>query len=335
MKPFYVFSDTERDTLCSVFSENKLSPYENYGAFSNFIEDLASGNRLPSSFRDLCESIYLDRQNGKLVHLLGNSPVDEIIPTLDHDDPVADKYRLKTTFVGETFLGIFAYLLRTPLMSYKTRNNGDFFTDVVSINRFRGMRTGFTDGDLIYHNDRTSHPVRADFITLLGMRCPKSDLVYTSFVDGADILGYLSDDEINILSQPWYHTVVDDLTRETNQDWHLSEAHPIVLGDRTIRFQDTLTKPLPTAPTEAYTALLEFKDGIVKSPKTRHCLRNGDLFVFPNQQGLHNRERIEINDSDEASRRWLLKTYSLKDAATRDSYAKYWADGVVGCALDF
>ncbi|KMY85209.1 hypothetical protein BUMB_00564c [Candidatus Paraburkholderia calva] len=166
------------------------------------------------------------------------------------------------------------------------------------------------------------------------MHCPPSNFVYTSFVDGADILGHLSPDEISVLSQPWYRTVVDDLTRESNKSWQFSESHPIMLGDRTIRFQDTLTKPLPTAPMEARDALLKFKDAIVKSPKTRHCLRNGDLFVFANQQGLHNRERIEFNDAEETSRRWLLKTYSMKDSATRDTYARYWTDGVVGCALD-
>ncbi|HBF31891.1 MAG TPA: taurine catabolism dioxygenase TauD [Rhizobium sp.] len=332
--PFYVFLDSERQTLHDVFADNHHSPYTDYPAFQSFIENLGKSDRLPVFFRDLCESIRLDRRNGQLAHLLSNAPVDASIPTLDHDDPVADKYRLKTTFVGETFLGIFAHLLATPLLSYKTRNNGDFFTDVVSINRFRGMKTGFTDGDLIYHNDRTSHPVRADFITLLGMRCPPSDFVYTNFVDGSDMLKHLSDEQIQVLSQPWFRTTVDDLTRESNKDWQFSEAHPIILADRTIRFQDTLTKPIPSAPVEARDALLEFKDTIVKSPKVRHCLRNGDLFVFANQQGLHNRERIEVNDNEETSRRWLLKTYSIKDASTRDTYSKYWADGVVGCALD-
>ncbi|KMY85210.1 hypothetical protein BUMB_00565c [Candidatus Paraburkholderia calva] len=85
MTPFYVFSDVERDALRSVFAENRQSPYQNYGDFSASIENIASSNRLPAFFRDLYESIHLDRRNGKLAHLLLNSTVDENIPTLEHE----------------------------------------------------------------------------------------------------------------------------------------------------------------------------------------------------------------------------------------------------------
>lgn len=334
MKPFYTFAEEQRLNLNKVFGSINVSPYADYDAFKRQVANKIEVGDVPDFLLNLCKRIRADRIQGNLVHVLKNCPVDADIPDLNHEDPVSDKYRLKQTFVGEAFLEAFSKLLGTPLLSYATRNRGDFFTDVVAINRMRGKRTGFTDGDLIYHNDRTCHKVRADFITLLGLRCPPSDLVYTTYVDGKDILSYLSPAHIQALSEPWYFTEVDDLTREKNSAWDRSDAHAVILKDRTIRFQDTLTKPISSAPAIATEALLEFKDAITKSPKTRHRLENGDLLVFANQHGLHNRERIEVNDPQDTAKRWLLKTYTFKDAATADVHAPSWANGVYGCVSD-
>jgi hypothetical protein len=334
MKPIHVFTESQRASLTQLFGAITTSPYTDYPAFKRQVYAQIESGVLPDHFVGLCRRIRADRAEGKLVHVLKNCPVDSPLPELSAENPLADKYRLKSTFIGEVFLEAFAYLLGNPLLSYQTRSNGDFFTDVVSIKRFQGKRTGFTDGDLIYHNDRTSHSVRADFITLLGLRCPPEDLVYTTYVDGTDIISHLSPEHVQALSQKWYVTEVDDLTRESNPNWKQSDAHAVILGDRTLRFQDTLTKPLKSAPPLASEALLEFKDGITKSVKYRHRLENGDLLVFGNQQGLHNRERIEVNNPEDTAKRWLLKTYTFKDKATADAHSAYWANGVYGCAHD-
>ena len=39
------------------------------------------------------------------------------------------------------------------------------------------MLTGYSDSELFFHNDRTAHPVRADYTSLLGLRCPDDDLI--------------------------------------------------------------------------------------------------------------------------------------------------------------
>ncbi|WP_270168839.1 hypothetical protein [Paenibacillus sp. SYP-B4298] len=334
MNAYYMFTDDERQALGTALSAvAAISPYVDFPSFEKAMIRTVQEGQLPVFFTALCERIRSDRQQGAHVHVLRNCPMDTEIPDLNHDDPINDKYRLKKTFLGEAFLGVFAYLLQTPLLSYASRNNGDFFTDVVSINRFRGKRTGFTDGDLIYHNDRTSHPVRADYITLLGVRCPSNDLVYTTYIDGQDIISHLTSEQVQILSEPWFVTEVDDLTREKVKDWERSSAHAI-LKDGMLCFQDTLTKPVADAPLEVYEALLAFKDGMTKSPKSRHRLEYGDLLVFANQFGLHNRERIEVNNPDDTSKRWLLKTYTFRDRATADTFADYWANDVYGCASD-
>lgn len=334
MNAYYTFTDDERHALSTSLSAvAAISPYVDFPGFEEQMIRTVQDGQLPEFFTTLCERIRTDRQQGSHVHVLKNCPMDTEIPDLNHDDPINDKYRLKKTFVGEAFLGAFAYLLQTPLLSYATRNNGDFFTDVVSINRFRGKRTGFTDGDLIYHNDRTSHPVRADYITLLGVRCPPHDLVYTTYIDGQDIISHLTPEQIQCLSEPWYITEVDDLTREKVKDWEKSGAHAI-LKDGMLCFQDTLTKPIANAPLEVYEALLAFKDGMTKSPKTRHRLEYGDLLVFANQFGLHNRERIEVNNPEDTSKRWLLKTYTFRNRITADTFADYWVQGVYGRVSD-
>lgn len=334
MKPFYSFTDEQRARLTKHFDDIAISPYVDYPAFKRQVLGKIEAGVMPDFFTTLCNRIREDRSHGNLAHVVKNCPADSEIPDLDHNDPVKDKYRLKKTFIGEGFLESFAYLLGTPLLSYATRNNGDFFTDVVSINRFRGKRTGFTDGDLVFHNDRTCHMVRADFIILLGLRCPPDDLVYTTYIDGKDLISCLSPEHVQVLSEKLYVTEVDDLTRETNHTWYTSDAHAVILEDGTIRFQDTLTKPIGSAPAEATEALLEFRYAITKSPKTRHRLEYGDLLVFANQHGLHNRECIEVNNPEDTAKRWLLKTYTFKDKATADAHSAYWANGVYGCACD-
>ncbi|SFS59161.1 TauD/TfdA family dioxygenase [Marininema halotolerans] len=334
MKPFHIFSETENKELCLALSNlASISPHVEYTRFKDRMIRNVQEGLIPEFFIALCERIRSEREEGNHIHVLKNCPVDTDIPELNHDDPVSDKYRLKKTFLGEAFLGTFSYLLGNPLLSYATRNNGDFFTDVVSINRFRGKRTGFTDGDLIFHNDRSSHPVKADYITLLGLRCPENDLVYTTYIDGKDIFSHLSEEQIRVLSENWYYTEVDDLTKEKVKNWDRSSAHAIINGE-TICFQDTLTQPISNAPTCAVEALLAFKDAMTKSPKMRHRIEYGDLLVFANQYGLHNRERIEVNNPDEVSKRWLLKTYTFRDSTVADTYADYWYNGIYGCASD-
>lgn len=329
MKETHIFTDKERSLLeMALLDIARISPYVNYSSFRNKVIETVELGKIPDFFINLCQEISTDRKNGNRVHVLKNCPIDKELPDLNLYDPVKDKYRLKNTFLGEAFLGTFAYLLNSPLFSYKSRNNGDFFTDVICIKRFSGKRTGFTDGDLIYHNDRTSHPVQADYITLLGMRCPEDDLIYTNYIDGKDILSNLSPEHIEILQQKIFYTEVDDMTREKVKNWEKSKEHAIINGEK-IWFQETLTKPIKNAPVVAIEAILALRDAMTKSPKHRQRLEKGDLLVFPNQYGLHNRERIEINDPNNSSKRWLLKTYTFESQEAIKVYSDYWLDGCV------
>ncbi|MFC1431092.1 TauD/TfdA family dioxygenase [Streptacidiphilus sp. N1-3] len=335
MDPVYVFTDAERDELFSVLASVAKSPYEDYPAFSAAVRDVVDRDEVPGFFQELCTTVRTQRESGESdAHVLRNCPIDEEIPLFDQEDPVADKYRKKTTFVGETFLELFGQLVGTPLLAYETRNNGDFFHDVYAVNRYTGTQTQKTDSELFFHNDRTAHPVRADFLALLGMRCPEGDLIFTGFADGRDLLTNLSDEVQATLRSPLFITPFDRYSRDSNTSQTVSEPHAVLENHHSFRYYDTRTRVAPGAGVDAYEALIALKNAIVKARKRRHMILTRDLFVLANQDGLHSRDMVEINNPERARQRWLLKTYAFRDQAAADRHADKWMDGVVGRVAD-
>ncbi|MFI6002671.1 TauD/TfdA family dioxygenase [Streptomyces sp. NPDC051366] len=331
MQPFYVISDADRDALYSALENTKGNPYDDYPAFSRSVADVIDRKEVPDFFVEVARQVRAEREAGVSdTHVLRNCPLDKEIPVLGHDDPQADKRALKKTFISEAFLELFGQLTGTPLLSYATRFNGDFFTDVFAINKYSGKQTGYSDGELVYHNDRTAHPVRADFITLLGMRCPTEEFTYTSLVEGRTLRAGLTADEQRILRESHFVTPFDVVSRDNNQGLTVSDQHPILEGDYGIRYLDTHTTVASGAPTEAKDALIALKNALTRAEKKRHRILEGDLLVFANQNGLHSREKIEVIDPERSRSRWLLKTYAFRDQAAADRHADRWVDGVAG-----
>ena len=335
MKPIYTLSDDERDLLFAALKTITNNPYHDYPAFSKAVTVLRERSLVPAGFVTACETIRREREIGVSdAHALRNCPLDAEIPILDHEDPLADKYAKKKTFIGETLMELFAQLVGTPLLAYASRFNGDFFTDVVAINRYSGKQTGFSDGELVYHNDRTAHRVRADFITLLGMRCPTTELVYTGFVEGRALLAHLSPEAQGVLRRPWFVTPFDVFSKDNNRTLTVSEAHPILENDHSFRYLDSHTTVEPDTPVEAKDALLALKDALARAEKKRHRILVGDLFSFANQDGLHNREKIDVQDTQQAKSRWLLKTYAFRDESRAKQHDGTWVNGVRGLVAD-
>ena len=222
----HAFTDAERDDLGALLRTVSAHPYRDPVAFSREVAGLAGREEVPSALIEVTDRIRKERETGTaFAHALRNCPLDEDIPPLDQRDPLADKYARKTTFVAESFLQLFGHLVGTPLLSYGSRFNGDFFIDVIAIDRYRGKQTGYSDGELAFHNDRTAHPVRADHITLLGMRCPEEDITYTGFVSGPDLLAALTEEERHTLRQPYFYTPFDVLSRDRNNTLTVSDNH--------------------------------------------------------------------------------------------------------------
>lgn len=335
MKPVLIFSSNERTSLVSLLKGLASNPYQNYLAFNYEIKDLATSGKIPESFLRVCEKIRLARASGgELAYLLRNCPIDTVIPVFDQNDPVGDKYKQKKTFIGEGFLELFAQMCNTPLLAYETRNNGDFFHDVYAHNKYSNTQTQKTDGELYFHNDRTAHPVRADYLSLLGMRCHAENRIYTGYVDGRKILKYLSADEQALLRQPLFWTPYDEYSRDSNHLQIDSLAHTILEEEHCFRYYETRTKPLPDAPVGARDALISLKDAVIKASKVRVQIAEADLFSFPNQAGLHNRDIVEVGDPVQAKLRWLLKTYSFRSQEHMQKFRNTFGSGVSGFVCD-
>ncbi len=331
MKPFFVLTDSERDLLYTVLDSVDKDPYEDYPAFAQAVADLVDRGEVPDFFTDVCARIREERESGHSdAHALRNCPIDAVIPVLDQEDPTLDKYKKKKTFVSEALLELFGRLVETPLLAYSTRFRGDFFTDVIAINRYSGMQTGFSDGELVYHNERTAHPVRADFISLLGLRCPPNEYVYTSFVDGRTLLEHLTEEQQAILRKPYFVTPYDVFSKDNNRALGDSDTHAILENHHSFRYLDTHTRDAVGSPVEAKDAITALRNAIIWSDKVRHRLLDGDLFTFANQDGMHSRDKMEINDPAVARTRWLLKTYAFRDRTAADRHAHRWVDGIPG-----
>jgi L-asparagine oxygenase len=335
MEAILVLTANERNALRERLWAINVNPYEDYMRFKRSVSTLIDDGIVPERLRDACDEIRESRHCGRSqAHLIRNCPIDPVVPVFDQDDPVRDKYCKKASHVGEGMLELFGQLTRTPLLAYDTRNNGDFFHDVYAHNRYSGTQTQKTDGELYFHNDRTAHPVRADYLALLGMRCSDGNRIYTGFIDGKLLLQHLSDREQEVLRQPYFQTPFDDYSRDSNPVQVDSEPHVILEEAQCFRYYDTRTKPLCHAPVEARDALLALKDAIVKSQRERVSIDIGDLLCVANQAGLHNRELVEVTDPEQARRRWLLKTYSFRSAAHMARYERWFSPDCPGRVLD-
>lgn len=335
MKAIYTFATFERDQLTAELAALSVSPYQDYEKFRAAIGELAERGAVPAAFLDACAEIKRQREAKETyAHLVSNCPLDASIPVFDQNDPVEDKYRQKTTFVGEGVLELLAQLTRTPLLAYATRNNGDFFHDVYADNRYTGTQTQKTDWELYWHNDRTAHPVRADYLALLGMRCPTDDLVYTKYVDGRELLKYITPANQDLLRQTAFVTPYDELSRDSNSRQTISDSHAVLENEHSFRYYDTRT--LPSDPTSAphYEALRQFRDALAKSREQYHRIQDRDLLVIANQDGLHSRQMIDIQHFETTRLRWLLKIYAFRDDAAANAHSAAWLDGVRGRVLD-
>ncbi|MCW7538197.1 TauD/TfdA family dioxygenase [Aquabacterium sp. A7-Y] len=335
MEPILALNADERNGLRERLWALNANPYRDYPHFKRAISALIEDKEVPERLLRTCDRIREEREQRKShAHLIRNCPIDPMVPVFDQNDPVQDKYRTKTTYVGEGILELFGQLTGTPLLAYDTRNNGDFFHDVYAHTRYSGTQTQKTDGELYFHNDRTAHPVRADYLALLGMRCYAGNRIYTGFIDGQWLLDHLSEREQALLRQPYYQTPYDEYSRDSNAAQVDSEPHLILEETQCFRYYDTRTKPHRDAPPEARDALIALKDAIVKARKHRIVLDIGDLLCVANQAGLHNRELVEVADAEQAKKRWLLKTYSFRSQAHMEKFADWFPSHCPGLVQD-
>ena len=329
-----VLSEQEKIELFDVLSSVTANPYLNYLSFEHQINNLIEQEKIPYFFKEACQNIIEERAKGQAAHVLKNCPIDLDFKLTDHNDPYQQKLNNKNTFIGESLLSVFSKLLDNPLLSYNNRFDGSFFADVFSWNQFNGHDSQFGDTELALHNDRTAHDVRADFTTLLGINCPEKELIFTSFIDGRDILKHLTSEEEEILRQPFFYTEFDVHSKQTTKNLVQSKQHPLIEESHCICYRDGWTSVGKTNDPIVKDAFIAFIRALSRAEKQYHRLLKGDLFVFANQQGLHARTHMEINNPLEAKKRWLLKTYSFESMQTAKKFSNRYVIDKFGCVND-
>jgi L-asparagine oxygenase len=315
-------SQVEHEALVRGFSRIKSNPYTDYSQFRFDIRAIVAEPSFPDGVKNMCQEIQESRaMNERLHFLIHNLPVDRDVPdfnTAANSDPLAAKYRVKQTFLGEAVQEMFSQLTGAPLLAYSTRNNGDFFQDVISEQKYKGTQTQKTDGELYPHNDRTAHDVRPDILNLLAMRPTGGNVIQTTYFDGRELLRNLDGSTVQALKKPIFFTPFDDFSKASNSSQQESTPHAILTfmdnnqGAPVFRFYSCRTQALHGAThDEAIGALLDLERKIIGLNKHRINLDQGDFLSIPNLRGLHAREVVSVVDPRAHSQRWLLKTYAF------------------------
>jgi L-asparagine oxygenase len=324
-----VFPEIEKQLLISMANGIGNSPYTNYIEFKKECEHIIEQGKFPN-FQKICEEVKDDRINGLHFHLIKNCPIDNEIPNLNLDDSVNEKYKKKKSFVGEAFLLIYSMLSDSPILGYETRNNGDMYQDVLAINKYTNTQTQKTDGDLFFHNDRTAHAIRADYLSLLGLRTSGKNKIYTGFIDGQWILDQLDNQTQDILREPYFVTPFDNYSKDSNTTQIRSENHSILFNEQSFRYYDCRTTWATESPEKAKEALIALKNAITRSDKVFVDIQDNDLFTFANLKGLHSRFKAEINSESESKNRWLLKTYNFESEESLKTFQDEYFENIPG-----
>lgn len=289
-----------------------LNPYRSYERLLAHIRSLVTAHKFPVLSR-IGQQILRDRASGIECHYITNCPVDDHLPDLDGGQVLAEKTTNDSYgFSAEVLLLALSLILDNPVLAYETRNAGAFFQDVLPAEAFKGTQTQKTDSELWPHNDRTAHWIRADFLSLLGLRIPDENEVVTEFISGRDIVARLSSVERAVLSMPYFLTPFDQLSRQSNSCQIESPAHAILNDNGELRYYYRRTGLIPGAPPEAAEALIVFEDAVVTAPRVSVFIGTGGLLIIPNKKGLHVRRLVCVRDKRLLAKRWLLKTYNLE-----------------------
>ena len=329
------FSFSNTQSLVSCFERVRSNPYRSHMKFKAEVAELLTSER--KLLKDLDEVTRLfrePREGERKVALITGCPIDRDLPFYDPEDPVHSKHAMKKSFVGEVLLQAVAQACDLPILSYTTRNNGDFYQDVYAQRKYSDTQTQKTDSDLYFHNDRTAHQVRADVLCLLGMRSDPANVINTKYVHGSDLLRIINPELHDVLRQPNFTTPFDLISQDSNKLQVNSDDHPILIGKSSFRYYDVRTTVNKAAPPIAWHALAAVKDAITQAPKLHIPIQNGELFIFPNLDGLHSRDKAHVPNPESARHRYLLKTYNFWSTERRDIYSNLYVPGVPGLVDD-
>lgn len=307
IEPEFVFTDAERDELETKLAGATVSPYRNYVAFNNQVTELIRGGAVPKRFSDYVATLAGRDRSTRPVVVIKNGPHDRDVPVFDFEDPVKSKYELKTTFVSEAMLAMFAQLAGTPAIGYVNVNDGDVFQDIYPKESMAGTQSQKALKEIHFHKDLANHFVRPDQVYMVGMRSHHANEVYTSFVRNIDIWPHFTAEELDVLRSNSFYTPFDDLTIVGTKQLGDADKHPVLgpIGD--LRYFENRTRGLTPSAEEVLVKL----DTALHDLKQRVFIEPGDFVITYNNFTIHAKEVVNVADEAALRTRWIIKTVNV------------------------
>ncbi|KVQ66285.1 hypothetical protein WT22_08660 [Burkholderia territorii] len=244
---------------------------------------------------------------------LKNLPVEMDLPVFGHDDPVRDKYEMKVTFVTEALLSLFALATGTPIIGYRTINNGDMFHDVYLKESLKHTASQKSMVSFGFHYDMGFKNVRPDWANLACVRSARQNCVSTSVCRNVDIINGLSSADLLTLSRPIYTTPPEVVSVVGGEESATPPVKPIYFPDKPWKFE-YFEGRTTTGDTDGMETIRRL-DSLLHRAKQHLALEPGDLAAISNNHAMHCREVLSIHDMDAHRIRWLIKTYNVEDPA--------------------
>lgn len=317
IEPDVTLTDEERDTLFDALLSVDANPYRQYGGFCQQIARLAGSDTIPSLLGDYADLRRAVSPADHPVGYLANAPRDLDVPIFDYDEPVLSKYAVKTTFVAEAFLVLWAELVGSPGIGYLNVNNGDVFQDIYPKRSLAHTQSQKALREICFHKDLANHFVRPDYVYMLGMRSDPANVVLTTFASNRDIIEALSPEQVAVAREARFMTPWDDLTILTGAV-KVGEAnsHPLVSGDFNLRLFEGRTEGLDDEAQAIVDAVVEtihrIKRGVNVGP--------GDFVITCNNHCVHAKELVRVTDEEALRTRWIVKTVNVDALAPHSAH---------------
>lgn len=313
----FTFSADENAKLARLLADVSANPYTDYLPFMDEVDHVAGSRAVPARFVDFCELAMLRDFAGQPWIVIGNAPIDPQLPVFDPQQPVQEKYVLKTTFVAEAFLGLYGRLTGTEIIGHLSVNGGDFFHDIYPKESMYGTQSQKTLRTLRFHRDFANHFVSPDFVNTLTLRATPANEVFSTFTPVAAALEELDDRTISLLHEARFRTPYDDVsTRESTVALGETPVHAVLSdhdGARIFEGRTTADDDEGRRALDAFITALHRRKQIRTSEP-------GDSVSFSNRHVIHGREVGRIGDLEELKRRWLMKTHNVFSLATYEDF---------------
>jgi L-asparagine oxygenase len=300
--------EQERDRLLAALLGIGTSPYRD---FEGFLAELAALRPATLFFTETLARMRAETDLDQRPMLyLRNLPLEKTLPVFGHDDPVADKYAMKTTFVTEAVLALLADAIGTPIVGYRTINNGDMFHDVYLKESLKHTASQKSMVSFGFHYDMGFKKLRPDWANLACLRSASANCVSTSVCRNIDILAALSPSELDILATPMFATPEEVVSQMGGAAGSATALRPVYFPHTPWKFE-YFEGRTDTADARG-AAVLRKLDTVLHRHKRHLVLEPGDLAAISNNHATHCREVMHIGDLNAHRTRWLVKTYNVE-----------------------